>query len=150
MLPKCATSSLHSLNNLFNLVFFLSPFLVSLSVFPLLHRNHSKLLYNKHEFLRFLKQGSGRYFCQCYQVCFPRTGEAEVTIFPVCHIVSVSPSSGLKLNFRNSCIPKPNKTNTFEGFSSWIFLWVMWTVEIEYDFYEVCNETQNRSQKSIF
>lgn len=149
MLPKCATSSLHSLNNFFSFVFFLSPFIVSLSVFPLLHVNHIKLLYNKHEFLRFLKQGSGGYFYLCWQVFFPRTGEAEVAILPVCHI-SVSPSSGLKLNFRNSCISKPRKTNTFEGVSSWVFLWVMWTVEIEYDFYQVCNEIQNRSQKNIF
>lgn len=120
MLPKCATSSLHSLNNLFSFVFFLSPFIVSLSVFPLLHVNHIKLLYNKHEFLRFLKQGSGGYFYLCCRVFFPRTGEAEVAILPVCHI-SVSPSSGLKLNFRNSCISKPAKPTLLRGFQAEYF-----------------------------
>lgn len=102
----------------FQLSFFFSPSVVSLSEFPRLHMNCIKLLYNKHEFLRFLKQGSGSSFYQSCQVFFPKIGEAEVTIFPVCHVVSVSPSSGLKLNFRNNYISKPSKTNNLEGVSS--------------------------------
>lgn len=134
----------------FQLRFVPFSFVVSLHDFPLLHMNCIKLLYNKHEFLRFLKQGSGRYFYQCYRVFFSKNWWGRSYHFAYVPCVSVSPSSGLKVNYRNNWISKPNKTNTFERVSSLVSLWLMWTVEIEYDFYQVCNEIQNRWQKSIF